>query len=338
MNNKKNIMLLLCLSLITIALGVMIGSTNLSIGEIHQIFSHKILGTTTTASSADITIIWNIRFPRVLLAFLVGGGLAISGAIAQSVLQNPLASPYTLGVSSGASFGSALVILCAFQLPIFPHLSQLVFGFLFAIGTMLFVLSLSYKVDPSMSNTSVVLTGMVVSLFFNGLLTTITALSPENNSKMTLWSMGSFAMRGWDYLRILSPCLLLGFIGTLWISRELDLFSFGSKEAQSMGVHTVKIKICAFLFMSIMTGACIAITGTIGFVDLIAPHVARKWVGNRHIILIPATFAVGGILMTGTDTFARTVISPSELPVGAVTALLGAPFFFYVYQGKSNKK
>lgn len=337
MSHKKTFFFLVSLSLIAITVCVFIGSTNLTMGKIWEIIAHKVWHTPTTASSSEITILWNIRFPRVLLAFSVGGGLAISGAIAQSVLQNPLASPYTLGVSSGASFGSALVILCSLQLPLFPQLSQLVFGFVFAIATMAFVLTLSYKVDPTMSNTSVVLTGMVVSLFFNGLLTTITALSPENNSKMTLWSMGSFAMRGWDYLRLLSPFLCFGIISTLWISRELDLFSFGSKEAQSMGVNTVKIKFLAFLNMAMMTGACIAITGTIGFVDLIAPHVARKWVGNRHNILLPTTFVVGGCLMSLTDAFARTIISPSELPVGAVTALLGAPFFFYVYQGNQKK-
>lgn len=332
----KNIFILLGLSLATIVLGIFIGSTTMAVDTVLDIFAHKLFHKPTMATSSEITILWNIRFPRVLLAFLVGGALAVSGAIAQSVLQNPLASPYTLGVSSGATFGSALVILCGFQLPMFPALSQLICGFLFAMATMAFVLSLSFKVDSNMSNTSVVLTGMVISLFFNGLLTSITALSAENSSKMTLWTMGSFAMRGWDYLRLLCPFLILGLVGTAFLSRDLDLFSFGSKEAQSMGMHTVKVKSIAFLFMALMTGASIAITGTIGFVDLIAPHVARKWVGNRHCILIPATFTVGGCLMTATDTFARTVISPSELPVGAVTALLGAPFFFYVYQGKKK--
>lgn len=335
-NLKIKTLFLISLSLCVIAIGILVGSTHLTLAEIGQIIAYKLWDTPTEVSSTDITILWNIRFPRVLLAFLVGGGLAVSGAIAQSVLQNPLASPYTLGVSSGASFGSALVILCSIKLPVFSQLSQLVFAFLFAIFTMLFVLSLSFKVDRTMSNTSVVLTGMVISLFFNGLLTTITALSPENNTKMTLWSMGSFAMRGWDYLRILSPFLLVGIIGTMWIAKELDLFSFGMKEAQALGVHTVKIKVLAFLWMAIITGSCIAITGTIGFIDLIAPHVARKWVGNRHIILLPASFLIGASIMTATDTFARTIISPSELPVGAVTALLGAPFFFFVYQNKGK--
>lgn len=336
MKSTKFIFLFFLLPLVTLALSILVGSANLDVFHILDILSHKLFSTATDLTGTQVTILWNIRIPRVLLAFMVGGALAVSGAIAQSVLQNPLASPYTLGVSSGASFGAGLVILASLQLPIFPELSQICFGFLFSLGTILFVLGLSFKVDPHLSNTSVVLTGMVISLFFNGLLTTLTALSPENNNKMTLWSMGSFALRGWDYLKLLTPFVVVGVLLSMALSTELDLLSFGSKDARAMGVDVSKAKTLAFLTMSMMTGACIALTGTIGFVDLIAPHVGRKWVGNRHIVLIPASFVVGGCLMTITDAFARTVISPSELPVGAVTSLLGAPFFFYVYQGRKS--
>lgn len=336
MKTTKITLFLALLSLFTLVSCTLLGSASLGASDVADILSHKLFGTATDLSSTQVTILWNIRIPRVFLAFVVGGTLGVSGAIAQSVLQNPLASPYTLGVSSGASFGAGLVILASLQLPFFPQLSQIVFGFLFAIGTILFVLGLSFKVDPHLSNTSVVLTGMVVSLFFNGLLTTLTALSSVDSSKMTSWSMGSFAARGWDYLKILLPFVLVGMVISMALSTQLDLLSFGSKDAQAMGVDTSKAKTLAFLMMAMMTGACIAITGTIGFVDLIAPHVARKWVGNRHFTLIPATFVVGGSLMTLTDGFARTVISPSELPVGAVTSLLGAPFFFYVYQGRKK--
>ncbi len=334
----KKMLLLLSLSLLCLVSGVVIGSTSLSWKEIGEIFAYKLWELPTQVPSTYITILWNIRIPRVLLAFIVGGALGVSGAIAQSLLQNPLASPYTLGVSSGASFGAALVMLCSFTLPVFPQLSQMCFAFLFAVVSILLVLALSYHLDSTMSNTSVVLTGMVLSLFFNGLLTVIISLSPEESSKMVQWSMGSFAMRGWDYVKLLSPVVLLGILLSLAMAQELDLFSFGTQEASSMGVSSGKIKILAFMNMAMMTGACIAITGTIGFVDLIAPHVARKFLGNRHIVLLPASFLVGGTLMTVTDTFARSVLSPSELSVGAVTALLGAPFFFYVYQGQKGGK
>ncbi|MFI3255011.1 MAG: iron ABC transporter permease [Eubacteriales bacterium] len=334
---KHKILILLLVTGFILSMGVLVGSASLSFWDVLEIFAHKLWGTETSASSAEITIVWNIRLPRVILSFLVGGALAVSGTVAQSILQNPLASPYTLGVSSGASFGAAVVILYGLHFSLFPALSQIFFAFLFGVGTIFLVLGMSYKVDHTLSNTSVVLTGMVVSLFFSGLLTTLLALSSQDANKMIQWSMGSFALRGWAYIKLLLPFLSLGLLHSLWIAKELDLFSFGEKEAQSMGMNSTKVKIFAFFNMAMMTGACIAITGTIGFVDLIAPHISRKWVGNRHIALIPTSFFIGGSFMTATDTVARSIISPSELPVGAVTALLGAPFFFVVYQGRKGK-
>lgn len=328
-------MLLLCLGMIFFALGM--GSSDLSYGDVLEILSHKVFHTETTAKSGEITILWNIRLPRILLSFLVGGALAVSGAIAQSILQNPLASPYTLGVSSGASFGASLVILAGLTLPLYPQFSQLSFAFLFALGTIALVMGLSFQVDKSLSNITVVLTGMVVSLFFSGLQSVLTSIYATEAGKITLWAMGSFAMRGWDYVKLLFPFVLVGVFFALCLSRELDLCCFGEMQAQAMGVNSQKVKGLAFFTMSLLTGASIAITGTIGFVDLIAPHVARRWVGNRHIALLPCSFVVGGLLMTATDTVARTILSPTELPVGSVTALLGAPFFFYVYRGKGGK-
>lgn len=326
---------LLCMLLLSCGLGILVlrmGSSDLSYGQIFDIISHKLWGTETMANSGEMVILWNIRLPRILLSFLVGGGLALSGTMAQSILQNPLASPYTLGVSSGASFGACIVILGSVYLPVFREYSQLIFAFVFALGTIILVMGLSYQVDTSLSNTTVILTGMVVSLFFNGFQSILTAVFSAEAGKITLWAMGSFAMRGWEYLQLLLPFVIVGFVGSMLLSRELDLCCFGETEAKSMGVSVVKVKLLAFFLLSLVTGACIAITGTIGFVDLIAAHVARRWVGNRHIALLPASFLLGGSLLTATDAVARTILSPSELPVGAVTALLGAPFFFYVYQ------
>ncbi len=334
MKGKLLCMLLLSCSLCLFVLRI--GSFPLSYEQIFDIIAHKLWGWETTATSGEMVILWNIRLPRMLLSFLVGGGLALSGTMAQSILQNPLASPYTLGVSSGASFGASIVILASVSLPLFPQYSQLIFAFVFALGTIVLVMGLAYQVDVSLSNTTVILTGMVVSLFFNGFQSILTSVFSADAGKITLWAMGSFAMRGWEYLQLLLPFVVVGFLGALLLSRELDLCCFGETEAKSMGVSVVRVKLLAFFFLSLVTGACIAITGTIGFVDLIAAHVARRWVGNRHIVLLPASFLIGGSLLTATDTVARTILSPTELPVGAVTALLGAPFFFYVYQSRGH--
>lgn len=338
---KKSVsiyIILIIITLITLCIGILVGSTDLNIVEIMDITMHKLFSVPTSATNTKVTIFWNIRLPRVLLSFIVGGSLAVSGTIAQSVLQNPLASPYTLGVSSGASLGAALVILCSIHISFLGSYTQIVFGFIIALLTIIIVLMLSFKIDNTMSTTTVILTGMVVSLFFSGLLTAITAFNAQDAGKMEIWKMGSFQMRGFEYVRLLFPIVAIGVILSMLYARELDMFSFGSKDAQSMGVNVVKSKTILFIIMSALTGASVSICGTIGFVDLIAPFIGRKFVGNSHKFLLPTGFVVGGCMMVLTDTFARTVVSPSEMPVGAVTALLGAPFFFYVYQSNNKKR
>jgi iron complex transport system permease protein len=320
MKNGAKVAIAGVVAILVVALATAVGNSGMSIFEVR-----------------NLPIIWQIRLPRVLLAFLAGGCLAISGAVAQSVLKNPLASPYTIGVSSGASLGAGLVIISGLTLPLVSAFTLPIAGFASGLLTVWAVLALSTKVDRLLSNNTIILLGMVLSLFVNAILTTISALFTEELKRITLWQMGSFALKGWSYVRLLLPFFVIGTIGIMRYTREMDILTFGEDEARSLGVETRKIKWSLFLCIAVLTGGAVGVCGVIGFVDLIAPHAARRLVGAAHRYVIPLSFLIGGSLMVASDLVARTIISPSELPVGAITALIGAPFFVYVYFGKRGR-
>ncbi len=334
MNKNKNLIILTIPTVfLIICLGISIGSSNINILDTINILLNKMLNIPLRESinPKDISIIWSIRLPRVLLAFMVGGCLAVSGAVVQSILKNELASPYTLGVSSGASLGAGLVIVLGISIPFLGGLTLPIVGFLFGLLTVYSVITFSAKIDKTMSNNTIILAGMVFSLFVNAILTTITALFSEDIQSITMWQMGSFSMKGWSYVKALVPFLIIGIIGVLKYSKEMDILTFGEEQAKAVGVDTTKVKKRLFIFSTTLTGSAVALSGTIGFVDLIAPHIVRKIFGSKHSYVIPMSFLFGGSLMVITDLISRTIISPSELPVGAITALIGAPFFAYVY-------
>lgn len=326
------------LVLLVIGIGTSVGSSNISILEVFSILAHKIFSVPLSEGidPKQVAIIWNLRFPRVLLAFIVGGALAASGAVVQSVLKNQMASPFTLGISSGASLGVGLIIISGISIPFLGDLAMPIVGFIFSLGTMFIVLKFSAKVDRNMSNTTIILSGMVISLFFSALLTTLTALVSNKIESVTMWSMGSFSMRGWSYVKAGIPFFIIGIIGLCIYFKEMDVLTFGEEQARAMGVDTVKVKRSLFILVAILTGSSVALSGTIGFIDLIAPHIVRKLFGSKHSYVIPMSIVLGGSMMIITDLIARTIVVPSELPVGAVTALVGGPFFAYIYFKKSK--
>lgn len=339
--NKKNKSLMILsipVVLLIICIGTSLGSSNISIGDIISIIGHKVFNLPLQAGieAKDVSIIWSIRLPRVILAFLVGGALSASGAVVQSILKNQLASPFTLGISSGASLGVGLIIAFGVSFPFLGNFTMPTVGFLSSLITITLVLTFANKVDKSLSNNTIILAGMVFSLFFNAVLTTVTALFTEKMQAITMWQMGSFGMKGWSYVQAGLPFFIVGIIGVLIYCKEMDVLTFGENQAKSIGVEVEKVKKRLLLFIAILTGAAVSISGIIGFVDLIAPHMVRKVFGSKHTYVIPMSVVFGGSLMVITDLIARTIIIPSELPVGAVTALLGAPFFAYLYFKKSK--
>lgn len=338
MTNKKKSIISIIIIFIIILLGTSIGTSDISLIDTLSIIGHKTLNLplAENITAKDISIIWKLRFPRVLLAFLVGGCLATGGAVVQSILKNELASPYTLGVSSGASLGAGIVVVTGITIPIIGSFTLPFVGFIFGLITVFSVIMFSTKIDRTMSNNTIILVGMVLSLFVNALLTTLTAFFSNDLKTITLWQMGSFAMRGWVYVKLICPFFIIGMLGVLRFTKEMDILTFGEEQAKAVGVDTYNVKRKLFILCAILTGGSVALSGTIGFVDLIAPHVVRKAFGSNHRYVIPMSFLFGGGLMVITDLISRTIVTPIELPVGAVTALIGAPFFAYVYFKKGS--
>ncbi|MBP1888479.1 iron complex transport system permease protein [Clostridium moniliforme] len=332
-SKRKKALLTIPIAFLIICIGTSIGSSNINLFDIFSIIGNKVLNIPLDykITGQEVAIIWELRFPRVLLAFLIGGALSVSGAAIQSILKNPLASPYTLGVSSGAGLGAALVIIFGFNISFLGDFTLPIVGFIFGLLTVIIVISFSKRVDIFLSNNTIILAGMVFSLFLNAILTTAGALNGDSLKAISLWQMGSFSMKGWSYVYAFIPFLLIGMFGISLYTKEMDILTFGEDNAKSVGVDTNKVKTRLFVFTAVLAGSAISLSGIIGFIDLIAPHIVRKIFGAKHNLVIPMSFILGGSLMVITDLISRTIISPSELPIGAITALIGAPFFAYIY-------
>ena len=314
-----------------LVIAIALGSVSVPPGEVVRIIAYRALGVGDIAdiSRTHVSIVWNSRLPRTLLAFIVGAALSVSGAVMQSVLRNPLASSYTLGVSSGASLGAALVIFTG--LPIFLNFSLPFMGFVFGMGTIVLAIMFATRIDGQMENNTIILVGMVFSLFLNSVTSLLMALQREHMTQLIVWQMGSFAMREWLTVWILLPVTVTGVLFVLRYNRELDIMTFGEEQARLMGVNLRQVKWILLMISAALTGSAIAFVGIIGFVDLVAPHVVRRIFGAGHRVVIPMSALFGGVFMVMCDLIARTVVTPSELPVGVVSALIGAPFFAYVY-------
>ncbi|MCL2401208.1 MAG: iron ABC transporter permease [Oscillospiraceae bacterium] len=336
---KVKIIIAICASLVVLIIGIALGSVNIPPGEILAIIRYRLTGVEFAESINNSTaIVWNIRLPRALLAFIAGSALSVSGAVMQSVLRNPLASSFTLGVSSGASLGAGIVILLGVTLPVAALFTLPLLGFAFGIGTIFLVVAFASRVDSQMDNNTIILTGMIFSLFVNAITTLMSALARQHIQQLVLWQMGSFSMRGWEAIYILAPVAVAGVIFITHFNRELDMMTFGEQQAKSMGVNLKRVKWILLVSSAALTGSAIAFVGVIGFIDLFAPHIVRRIFGSSHRYVIPLSALFGGTFMVICDLVARTIIAPRDLPVGAVTALLGAPFFAYIYFSKRAKK
>ncbi|MCL2226871.1 MAG: iron ABC transporter permease [Oscillospiraceae bacterium] len=326
-------------ALAVIVLGVAFGSVWIPPGVIWEVITYRIMGTELPehVSQAAVAIVWNLRLPRTLLAFVVGAALSVSGAVMQSVLRNPLASSYTLGVSSGASLGAGVVILYGVTIPLLGAMSLPLLGFAFGLGTIVLVISFASRIDGRMENNTIILTGMVFSLFVNALTTLLSALQREHLQRLVLWQMGSFSMRDWQAVFILAPIAITGALFVAHYNRELDMMTFGEEQAKTMGVNLKRVKWLLLIVAAAITGSSVAFVGVIGFVDLVAPHIVRRIFGVSHRYVVPLSAVFGGAFMVLCDLVARTVVSPSELPVGAVSALVGAPFFAYIYFARRTR-
>lgn len=313
----------------TIVIGVSFGSVQISIKQVLHIFYS---GITSSPLPEGIeqnykNIVLSIRLPRVLLAGLVGASLAITGAAFQGLLRNPLADPYTLGISSGASVGAVMTIFFSISIPFIGPLTLPILSIVFAFLTMMIVIFFAKKLDQSLRVETIILTGIVFSSFLGALISLMIALTGEELRQIIGWLLGSVSMRGWNYIFILLPFFVVGSILLIVHADELNVMSFGEEQAQHIGVSVQRKKMIIMIAGSILTGAAVAVSGTIGFVGLVIPHFVRLIIGPNHRHVLPASILVGASFLILADLVARTIVSPAELPIGVITALIGAPIF-----------
>lgn len=341
---QKNVVykciLSIAFAVVVLIMAAGLGSVRITPGQILGVIANRLFACPLPEGlpQSMVSILWDIRLPRACSAFIVGAMLSVSGAIVQALLQNPLASSYTLGVSSGASLGAAIIIVNEITIPVIGTLLLPVTGFLFGLATVMLVIFFSAKLDNNLRNHTIILFGMIVSLFVNGILTMLSAAYSRHMNRLILWQMGTFAGRRWMHVGILLAVCILGCLAAAFFHKELDLMSFGEEQSQAMGVEVRRTRFILLVLSAVMTGAAVCFTGVIGFIDLAAPHAVRRLFGSSHRYVLPMSAVIGGSFMALADLLSRTVLSPQEIPVGAVTALLGAPFFLWVYFGTRGKR
>jgi iron complex transport system permease protein len=323
MNTKKK--LLSSLSLLFI-LWLLIAGISVFIGT-HGVNPIKAL---LEGDELSKTIFLRIRLPRVLMATVTGGVLAISGASLQALFRNPLASPFTLGVSGGASLGALIAIRLGLTQGVFGFPSTSIFAFLFSIFTIFFVYSVS-KVRGVVATGRLLLAGVVANFLYSALILFIQFFSDFTQSLQTMrWIMGSLDVVGldsvWRTIIFATPgCVIL-----LSITKDMNLFALGDDVASSLGVNTDRMEKTIYFATSLAASSVISVTGPIGFVGLIIPHVLRMIIGVDNRILLPCSLLLGASFLTAADTVSRTILSPIEIPVGIVTASIGGVFFLWL--------
>ena len=325
---RKHLVILTALFLFTLAVCVFAltqGPVYIPFGEIIRILSGGLQG------SAQSEIIRQIRLPRILLGAGVGGGLAITGAVFQALLLNPLAEPYILGVSSGGTFGAVFAMLLGLS-----FLGMELFSFVGALSVILIVFLASKRFGSIEPNT-LLLTGVMAGAFFSALILLTLTLMKNSLRTAVFWLMGNLSMADSStalYIVVLS--VVVSFFLALQGNR-LNLLAFGDEQASALGVNPRSVKTVIYFAASLLVGAIVSVSGIIGFVGLLAPHVCRLLWGNDNRIVVPASFFVGASLLVLSDLISRSIIPPAEIPVGAVTALLGAPFFVYLLKRNDLK-
>jgi iron complex transport system permease protein len=266
----------------------------------------------------------------MLLAFVAGAGLAVCGMVFQAMFHNPLATPFTLGVASGASLGAAVYVYLGFSFSILMIDGISFFAFLGALLTIYFIYTIS-RIRARFSPETLLLTGIAVSFFFSSLILVTQYLSDSTQSFQILrWLMGNVVTVGYDDLMQITPFVVLCIAVVLLLSKELNLLSTGDEIAQSRGVDVQKTRYMLFLTTSLCVGAIVAVCGPIGFIGMMVPHICRLLIGHDHRWLTPASIFFGGGFLILCDSVARLLLAPAEIPVGIITTLLGGPFFLWL--------
>jgi iron complex transport system permease protein len=325
---------LMLILFVVVVIALKLGAVQVSLYGLGRDLIRVLLHQSSAISTDYGMIVVDIRLPRILLAIVVGASLSVAGTSFQALLRNPLADPYVLGISSGAAVGSIVALMIENQLAFSPELAGLITPFGAFIGAAITIIAVYFlgRREGQIDSTTLLLGGIITASFLSAVIMFLmSSLAGSNLRGASYWMMGS--------LSTLPPKSLLYFLGIGFLvaagaiyttSSDLNLLLAGEKEAMHLGVDVPRVRIVVYLAASILTGLAVSVSGAIGYLGLLVPHAMRMIFGSDHRMLLPAAALGGAITLVIADTLARTVVAPSELPVGAVTALVGAPFFIYL--------
>ena len=332
------LMIVLSLSLVIIGIVIMtgFGAASIDVMTIIKVIAGKLTFNESLyrgISKGVVAIIWEIRLPRIISGVFVGAGLAMSGAVFQGLLMNPLADPYTIGISTGAALGATIAIYLSAIIGIF-YVAVLPAAFIGALVALFIVIKIAGK-SQWFSASSLIVAGIIVSSIGSAAISLIKSLSGDEVSIIVFWLMGSLASRTWSDVLILVPIILVGGFICYKYGTELNLISLGELNAKTLGVEVKKVRLILLITASLLTAACVSVSGIIGFVGLVIPHILRQFVTNNHKYLIPLSGTVGALLLMIADNITRSMLSV-EIPVGVLTTLIGGPFFIYLFTNQKN--
>ena len=327
--------ILLCFILfLAVILATGMGFLHISAPDVIKIILAKILPISqSTLNEVHPFVVLEVRLPRILTAILVGGGLALAGCVFQAILLNPLADPYTLGISSGAAFGAAIALLAGIAGTLLPQWFTVPFcAFIGAVATLFGVFALSSG-DKNFSSNTLILSGVILSAILSAGIGFIKYLADEEVSIIVFWLMGSLVGRSWKEVFLLLALIFPASLLLYYYAKDLNIMSLGKKASDALGVETYKTRKILLIAASLITAACVSVSGIIGFIGLIVPHLLRLVLGPDNRVLLPGCFLGGALLLLVADTITRAYL-PTEIPIGVLTSLIGGPFFCYIFRKK----
>ncbi len=326
---KKVLFIVVCIvvSIIVAGYAMTIGSYDIGFFECYSIIWDHLVGNPIVDETKD-WVIWDVRMPRILSGIVAGVGLACAGAVMQSCMKNPLADPYTTGISSGASFGATVAMVAGVTF-ISGEFSIVLNAFIFSlIPTAAIVLISAFK---RASPTTIILAGIAIMYVFNAMTTVLMLMAdPNDMADVYAWQIGSLSITSWSDIPIMMIVTFAGTVALWMLSGKINVLASGDENAKSLGVDADKLRILCLLLVSLISASIVSFTGIIGFVGLVCPHIARMFIGSDNKYLLPASAAFGVVLLLVADLIGRTIIAPAVLQVGVITAFIGGPMLIYL--------
>lgn len=312
-----------------------LGSADISVRDVYIAILAKFFPGQFESDWFADTIVWGLRLHRILMGIVAGAGLGVAGATMQGILKNPLASEFTLGISSAAGFGAALAIVLGAG---FASGEYLIIGnaFLFTLLASFTVYGLAkYK---GITSETMILAGIAIMYLFSAMTSFLQYVGGSDQvAEVVFWMMGSLGRSSWDRVGLVTAVLLICYPYLILKSWDINALGTGDETAKSLGVNVERTRVVSMMLVSLITATVICFTGTIGFIGLIAPHLVRMAIGGDHRFLLPGSALVGALLLLGADTLARTILAPVILPVGIMTSFLGIPFFIYLFMRRRKE-